>query len=136
MGLVGDAYDNALCESLFATLECELLDRQRFATPAEARLAVFDFIDGWYNPRRRHSALDYLAAMMFERSHGTRIAPCPQDRRSSQGALSWYPLGGGAVRSFESSSLSTKPGQLHPATGHLAGKGDFQRRDTRGSSRS
>jgi len=66
MGSVGDAYDNALCESFFATLECELLDRQRFATPAEARLAVFDFIEGWYNPRRRHSALDYLAPIAYE----------------------------------------------------------------------
>ena len=59
MGSVGDAYDNALCESFFATLECELLDRRRFATQVEARLAVFDFIEGWYNPHRRHSALDY-----------------------------------------------------------------------------
>ena len=59
MGSVGDAYDNALCESFFATLECELLDRHRFRTQVEARLAVFDFIEGWYNPRRRHSALDY-----------------------------------------------------------------------------
>ena len=47
MGSVGDAYDNALCESFFATLECELLDRRRFATQVEARLAVFDFIEGW-----------------------------------------------------------------------------------------
>ncbi len=67
MGSVGDAYDNALCESFFATLECELLDRQRFATQAEARLAVFDFIEGWYNPRRRHSALDYLSPMAYEK---------------------------------------------------------------------
>ncbi|OGL08292.1 MAG: transposase, partial [Candidatus Rokubacteria bacterium RIFCSPLOWO2_02_FULL_73_56] len=59
MGSVGDAYDNAMCESFFATLECELLDRQRFRTQADARLAIFDFIEGWYNPRRRHSALDY-----------------------------------------------------------------------------
>jgi putative transposase len=72
MGSVGDAYDNALCESFFATLECELLDRHRFPTPAEARRAVFDFIEGWYNPRRRHSALDYLSPMLFERSHGRR----------------------------------------------------------------
>ncbi len=72
MGSVGDAYDNALCESFFATLECELLDRQRFATPAEARLAVFDFIEGWYNPRRRHSALDYLSPIAYERSHSRR----------------------------------------------------------------
>jgi len=69
MGSVGDAYDNAMCESFFATLECELLERQRFPTQAEARLAVFDFIEGWYNPRRRHSALDYLSPMMFERAH-------------------------------------------------------------------
>src|SRR6266852_5176054 len=68
MGSVGDAYDNAMCESFFATLECELLDRERFRTQADARLAVFDFIEGWYNPRRRHSALDYLSPMMYERS--------------------------------------------------------------------
>ena len=72
MGSVGDAYDSALCESFFATLECELLDRQRFPTPAEARLGVFDFIEGWYNPRRRHSALDYLSPIAYERSHSQR----------------------------------------------------------------
>jgi putative transposase len=67
MGSVGDAYDNALCESFFATLECELLDRQRFATPADARVAIFDFIEGWYNPRRRHSALGYRSPRDYER---------------------------------------------------------------------
>jgi putative transposase len=67
MGSVGDAYDNALCESFFATLECELLDRRRFVTHAEARLAVFDYIEGWYNPRRRHSALDYLSPLAYEK---------------------------------------------------------------------
>jgi putative transposase len=66
MGSVGDAYDNALCESFFATLECELLDRRRFAMPAAARLAVFDFIEGWYNPRRRHSSLEYLSPAAYE----------------------------------------------------------------------
>jgi putative transposase len=50
MGSVGDAYDNAMCESFFATLECELLDRRKFRTKAEARMAVFQFIEGWYNP--------------------------------------------------------------------------------------
>jgi putative transposase len=75
MGSVGDAYDNALCESFFATLECELLDRGRFATPADARRAVFDFIEGWYNPRRRHSALAYQSPIEFERSHRAG-APC------------------------------------------------------------
>jgi len=66
MGSVGDCYDNALCESFFATLECELLDRNTFHTPTEARLAAFEFIEGWYNPHRRHSALDYLSPNRYE----------------------------------------------------------------------
>jgi len=69
MGSVGDAYDNALCESFFATLECELIDRRRFATPTQARIAVFDFIEGWYNPHRRHSALDYESPLSYEIKH-------------------------------------------------------------------
>ena len=67
MGSVGDCFDNALCESFFATLECELLDRRRFRTQAEARMAVFEFLEGWYNPRRRHSPLGYLSPAEFER---------------------------------------------------------------------
>ena len=69
MGSVGDAYDNAMCESFFASLECELLDRHRFPTQAAARLAVFEYIEGWYNPHRRHSALDYRSPLNYERSH-------------------------------------------------------------------
>jgi hypothetical protein len=69
MGSVGDCYDNALCESFFATLECELLDRVTLRTPTEARAAVFDFVEGWYNSRRRHSALDYESPLAFERRH-------------------------------------------------------------------
>jgi putative transposase len=68
MGSVGDAYDNAMCESFFATLECELLDRTRFRNQAEARMAVFDLIEGWYNPRRRHSALGYKSPMNYEKA--------------------------------------------------------------------
>lgn len=66
-GSVGDAYDNAMCESFFATLECELLDRRRFRSQAEARMAVFQFIEGFYNPSRRHSALGYLSPLEYER---------------------------------------------------------------------
>jgi putative transposase len=66
MGSVGDAYDNAMCESFFATLECELLDRRRFASLAEAKMACFSFIEGWYNPVRLHSALGYRSPMAFE----------------------------------------------------------------------
>jgi len=74
MGSVGDCFDNALCESFFATLECELLDRVTLRTPREARTAVFDFIEGWYNPRRRHSALDYESPLVFEHQHANRGA--------------------------------------------------------------
>ncbi|MBP2672176.1 MAG: transposase orfB, family, partial [candidate division NC10 bacterium] len=69
MGSVGDAYDNALCESFFATLECELLDRVIFKTQAEARPAVFDFIEGSYNPQRRHSSIDYHSPRDYERRY-------------------------------------------------------------------
>ena len=62
-GSVGDCYDNAMCESFFATLECELLDRRRFRSHAEARMAVFEFIEGWYNPAggTRPSAICHLS---------------------------------------------------------------------------
>src|SRR5208282_5788627 len=73
MGSVGDAYDNAMAESFFATLECELLERRRFKTQAEARMAVFAFIEGFYNPSRRHSALGYLSPMAFERQHAVMM---------------------------------------------------------------
>jgi putative transposase len=66
MGSVGDCFDNAMCESFFATLECELLDRRRFKTQVEARLSVFEFLEGWYNRHRRHSALGYLSPAEFE----------------------------------------------------------------------
>jgi putative transposase len=94
MGSVGDAYDNAMCESFFATLECELLDRERFRTQVDARLAIFDFIEGWYNPRRRHSALDYLSPLMYERSHGTGDRTVPSGATIDQGgAISLSPSG-------------------------------------------
>jgi putative transposase len=69
MGSVGDAYDNAMCESFFATLECELLDHRRFATHAEAEMAIFDFIEGFYNTHRIHSALDYVSPVEYEEQH-------------------------------------------------------------------
>ena len=68
MGSVGDCFDNAMCESFFATLECELLERRKFKTKAEARAACFAFIEGWYNPSRRHSALGYKSPINYERT--------------------------------------------------------------------
>ncbi len=67
MGTVGDAYDNAMAESFFASLECELLDRYTFKTKAQARKAVFSWVEAWYNPKRRHSALGYLSPINFEK---------------------------------------------------------------------
>lgn len=74
MGSVGDCYDNALCESFFATLECELLENERFRNHADGRMKIFDFIEGWYNPHRRHSGLDYMAPIQFERREASRAA--------------------------------------------------------------
>ena len=73
MGSVGDCYDNALCESFFASLECELLDRRSFQTHAEARMAVFQYIEGWYNTHRRHSSIGYYAPIAFERRYTSSI---------------------------------------------------------------
>jgi putative transposase len=69
MGSVGDAYDNAMCESFFSTLECELLARRRFATQAEAKIACFSYIEGFYNPVRLHSALGYKSPITYEEEH-------------------------------------------------------------------
>jgi putative transposase len=69
MGSVGDAYDNAMCESFFATLETELLQRRSLKNQAEARMAVFDFIEAWYNPHRRHSSLGQMSPLNYERMH-------------------------------------------------------------------
>ena len=72
MGSVGDCYDNAMCESFFATLECELIDRRCFRTHKEARLAIFEYIEGWYNPHRRHSSIAYHSPMTYENQHPIR----------------------------------------------------------------
>ncbi len=69
MGSIGDCYDNALCESFFATLECELLDRYKFLSRDQAGRAVFEFIEGWYNPHRRHSSIGYASPVRYEMEH-------------------------------------------------------------------
>ena len=72
MGSAGDCYDNAMCESFFATLECELIERTTFATKSEARLSVFEFIEGWYNPDRLHSGLGYRSPHRCEEEYHSR----------------------------------------------------------------
>jgi putative transposase len=72
MGSVGDAYDNAMAESFFATLERELLNRRNFRSQTEAKMAIFEWLEGWYNPHRRHSALGYRSPVNYERAHQHR----------------------------------------------------------------
>ena len=67
MGSVGDCYDNAMAESFFATVECELLDRTTLQTRRQARQELFGWIEGWYNPHRRHSSLEYLSPAQYEK---------------------------------------------------------------------
>jgi putative transposase len=74
MGSVGDAHDNPMAESFFAILEAELLARRGFASQAEARMAIFSYIEGWYNPARLHSALGYRSPIIFEQENATAPA--------------------------------------------------------------
>jgi hypothetical protein len=82
MGSVGDCYDNAVCETFHATLKKERIYRQSWPTRAQARTAIFEFIEGWYNPRRRHSTLAYLSPTEFERTT-RRARPTTAQRRDS-----------------------------------------------------
>ena len=69
MGTVGDALDNAMCESLIGTMKTELLNRQPWKTVDDVSIAVFEWLEAWYNRRRRHSALGYLAPLEYEDQH-------------------------------------------------------------------
>jgi putative transposase len=74
MGSIGDCYDNAVCESFHASLKKELIHRRPWPTRAEARSAVFEYIEGWFNPRRRHSTLGYLSPADYELAHHHTVA--------------------------------------------------------------
>lgn len=91
MGTVGDAYDNAMAESFFATLECELIARRKWETKTRARMEIFTWIETWYNPRRRHSGLGQMSPINFEKLQQEKKqtiqnpaivetpTPCPED---------------------------------------------------------
>ncbi len=81
MGTVGDAYDNAMAESFFASLECELIDRRTWRSKTQARLAVFTWIEACYNPHRRHSGIDYLSPNNFEKALNQTEQPSKQTRQ-------------------------------------------------------
>ena len=91
MGSVGDCYDNAMAESFFATLECELLDRVKLPDPATAKREVFSYIEGWYNPHRLHSAIGYLSPAEYERRHDSRDRGAPPDLEAAQSSVFFPP---------------------------------------------
>ena len=87
MGSVGDCYDNAVCETFHASLKKERIYRQSWPTRAQARAAVFEYIEGWYNPRRRHSTLGYLSPVEFERQHTELAQPALETSISANGSV-------------------------------------------------
>ena len=121
-GSAGDCYDNAMAESFFATLECELIDRRSFHTQAQARMAIFEYLESWYNTRRLHPALGYLSPNEFERR---AAAACPmgtEDHRQ-QTTLEPFRIGRPGIQNHPPGGPSTPvPGQdsLPPAVAHLS----------------
>ena len=115
MGSVGDCYDNAMAESFFGTLEAELLDRTTLRNPQEARREIFSYIEGWYNPRRRHSSLGYLSPANFERAHAEKA----EIDRSTTGAGSELRFAGEG-ETPDSSSLSAEPVLLPRGAGEAS----------------
>jgi putative transposase len=85
MGSVGDCYDNAVCEAFHASIKKERIYRQSWPTRAEARATVFEYIEGWYNPRRRHSTLGYLSPAQYEQQHAERLQAALESAASSAG---------------------------------------------------
>jgi transposase InsO family protein len=77
VGRRGQCWDNAVAESFFATIKAELLDRRAWPTRAAAHKAIFNWIEGWYNTRRRHSTLDYLSPAAYE----AKLNQQPQQRQ-------------------------------------------------------
>jgi Integrase core domain len=134
MGSVGDRYDNAMCESFFATLECELLARERFAYHTEGHQAVFAFLEGWYNLDRRQSSLQYLSPYGFELRHAHQTsAPNTtegQNRRES-GAP---PLNPGRRGDQRGRTSSPQPLNCPPKRGRSTGSGLRRRRRKRAAS--
>jgi len=115
MGSVGDCFDNAMCESFFATLECELFDRHKFSTRAQAQREVFDFIEGWYNLHRLHSSLGYDTPARYEKRYATRIAAAEKEERLRSEGQCDAPVEGlrptfTGVSQMSSATLSAKLG--------------------------
>ena len=127
-GSAGDCYDNAMAESLFATLECELIKRRSLQTQAEARMAIFEFIEGWYNTKRRHSGLGYLSPNEFERRAAATARQNQGDARGrDRTGLGPCPLGRPAIHNHPLEGPSTPVSErdnLPQAIAHPSAGGD------------
>ena len=115
MGTVGDALDNALAESIFASLQCELLDRHNWPTRAGLARAMFHYVEAFSNPTRRHSTLGYLSPVDYDaahaaRSHHTNPVRDPGELRCGTSRV-WL-IGG-----------STRPDRVHRRVGPEAVRG-------------
>ena len=83
MGSIGDCFDNSVAESFFATLQTELLDRSTWLTREGLTNAIFAFVEGLYNPRRRHSTLGYLSAANYESEHAHTTPAGPRSETAA-----------------------------------------------------
>ena len=124
-GSAGDCYDNAMAESFFATLECELLQRRSFQTQTEARMAIFAFVEGWYNTRRLHSGLGYLSPNEFERRAAAGRSTTGSEDHREQTNLEPFRIGRPGIHNHPlgrpSTPLSERdfipPAIVHPSAG-------------------
>ena len=126
-GSAGDCYDNAMAESFFATLECELIDRRAFQTQAEARLAIFEYLEGWYNTARRHSGLGYLSPNEFERRAAAAARPADNEGHRDQTTLEPSQIARPGIHNHPPGVPSTPVSDqdfLPPAIVHLSAGGD------------
>ena len=125
-GSAGDCYDNAMAESFFATLECELIDRRAFQTQAEARMAIFEYLEGWFNTARRHSALGYLSPNEFERRAAAATRPKGNEGHRDQTALEPSRIDRAEIHNHPPGGPSTPVFDrdlLPPAIAHLSAGG-------------
>jgi hypothetical protein len=127
MGSVGDCYDNAVCETFHATIKKEKIYRQSWPTRAEARTAIFEYIEGWYNPRRRHSTLAYLSPTQFERQHAElalTVLDAPIQANGSVASISPSASDGLTTRRIQTVGLDLVPNRsISPENAHAARTG-------------
>ena len=133
-GSAGDCYDNAMAESFFATLDCELLQRRSFKNQAQARMAIFSFVESFYNTRRLHSALGYLSPNEFERRAAAAERPTGTKGHREPGALEPLRIGQPEIHNHPRTRPPTPVSEKDPlpsAIVHLSAGDDSPQPSTR-----